>query len=137
MFTKIMVPIDLEHMDQLEKALQVGLDLARLYGAMVCLVGVTAETPTAVAHNPDEFAGKLQRFADQLAEHQGLSIETVAYAAHDPAVDLDKTLLDAADEVGADLIVVASHVPGMKEHIFASHGGALAAHAPISVMVVR
>ncbi|MDQ0313932.1 universal stress protein [Amorphus orientalis] len=137
MFKKIMLPIDLEHVEQLEKAVQVGIDLARLYESTVCLVGVTTEAPSAVAHNPDEFAQKLQRFASELSEHQGLPIESVAYAAHDPSVDLDKTLMGAAAEVGADLVVMASHVPGFPEHFFASHGGHMASHAPMSVMVVR
>lgn len=137
MFNKIMLPIDLEHIERLEKALHVGVDLARLYGSTICLVGVTAETPTAIAHNPSEYAQKLQAVAADLAETNGITAEAVAYAAHDPAIDLDKTLLQAARQSEADLIVIASHVPGMPEHLFASHGGAVASHASVSVMVVR
>ena len=39
--------------------------------------------------------------------------------------------------VGADLVIMASHVPGMLEHIFSSHGGYIAQHAKVSVFVVR
>ncbi|WP_018700814.1 universal stress protein [Amorphus coralli] len=137
MFKKIMLPVDLQHVDRLEKALRVGVDLARLYGCGLCLVGVTAETPTAVAHNPEEYADKLEHFASEMAESQGLPVESVAYAAHDPAVDLDKTLLAAAEETECDAIVMASHVPGLPEHFFASHGGKIASHAHVSVFVVR
>ena len=36
-----------------------------------------------------------------------------------------------------DLIVMASHVPGVAEYVFASNAGYLASHADLSVLVVR
>ncbi len=137
MYKKIMVPVDLAHIERLEKAITTATDLARHYGIPVCFVGVTAETPTSVAHTPKEYEDRLKQFgAAQSAQH-GLDIETAAYPSHDPAVDLDQTLIGAAGETGCDLIVMASHVPGLPEHIFASHGGAVASHAKVSVFVVR
>ena len=32
---------------------------------------------------------------------------------------------------------MASHVPGLPEHFFASNAGALASHAEVSVFVIR
>jgi nucleotide-binding universal stress UspA family protein len=58
-------------------------------------------------------------------------------ASHDPAVDLNETLIEQAEKRGDDLIVMASHIPGVAEHIFSSHAGYVAQHAPVSVMVVR
>ena len=98
---------------------------------------MTAETPTEVAHNPKEFAAKLEAFGARQSAQHGLDIETAAYPSHDPAVDLDKTLIAVAKDQGADLIVMASHVPGLPEHIFASNAGAVAAHAGVSVFVIR
>jgi len=43
----------------------------------------------------------------------------------------------AAKEAGCDLVVMASHVPGFREHILSSNAGYVASHAPISVFVVR
>ena len=45
--------------------------------------------------------------------------------------------IDRAEAVHADLVVTASHNPGFAEHLFASNSGYLAAHAPVSVLVVR
>lgn len=36
MFSKIMVPIDLAHVDRMAQAVQMAADLAKLYGAEVC-----------------------------------------------------------------------------------------------------
>jgi len=137
MYKKIMVPVDLAHIERLEKAIGVSTDLAKLYGIPVCFVGVTAETPTEVAHTPQEYAEKLKQFGASQANTHGLDVDTAAYPSHDPAIDLDKTLIGAASAAGADLIVMASHVPGLPEHIFASHAGAVASHAGVSVFVVR
>ncbi len=137
MYKKIMVPLDLAHVDHLVKAIGVSTDLAKHYGIPVCFVGVTAETPTEVAHTPHEYAKKLAEFGAAHAQMHGLTVDTVAYSNHDPAVDLDKTLMEAARDKGADLIVMASHIPGLPEHIFASHAGAVASHAEVSVFVVR
>jgi len=137
MYRKIMVPVDLAHVDRLDKAITTATDLAKHYGIPICFVGVTAEMPTEVAHTPKEFGEKLAAFGARQSKQHNLEIDTAAYPSHDPAVDLDKTLIAAAGDNGADLIVMASHVPGLPEHIFASNAGAVAAHAGVSVFVVR
>jgi nucleotide-binding universal stress UspA family protein len=137
MYKKIMVPLDLAHIERLDKALTTATDLAKHYDIPVCFVGVTAETPTEVAHTPKEFGEKLEAFGATQSTKHSLNIDTAAYSSHDPAVDLDKTLVKAAKENGADPIVMASHVPGLPEHVFASNAGAVASHAEVSVFVVR
>ena len=137
MYRKIMVPVDLTHIERLDKAITTATDLAKHYRTPICFVGVTAETPTEVAHTPEEFAEKLRDFGAAQGKKHSLDIDTAAYPSHDPAADLDKNLIAAAKENGADLIVMASHIPGLPDHIFASNVGAVAAHADISVFVVR
>lgn len=137
MYKRIMVPVDLTHLDQLEKALQTAADLANRYKAPVLYAGVTATTPGPAAHNPEEFASKLDAFATDQGQKHGIQTTSRAYASPDPSVDLDKTLMRAIEDGGIDLVVMASHVPGLPEHIFASNAGYLASHAGVSVMVVR
>ena len=137
MFKKILLPVDLAHIERIERAMTAAADLAKHYRISLCVVGVTAETPTAIAHTPDEFAQKLRQFGTELAQKHRLSVETAAYPSHDPVVDLDKVLIAAAKDNGADLIVMASHVPGFAEHVLASNAGAVASHAEVSVFVVR
>jgi len=136
-YKSIMVPVDLEHADRLEKALETAAGLSKQYRVPVCYVGVTAATPGRVAHTPQEYAGKLEAFGKAQAARHGIEASARMYVSHDPAVDLDKTLMKAIADVGADLVVMASHVPGLPEHVFATNAGYLANHANVSVFVIR
>ena len=111
--------------------------MAKHYGAELYCVGVTTSTPSSVAHTPEEYAEKLAAFASEESGKRGISMTPHALNSHDPAVDLDNTLMKAIDALGIDLVVMGSHEPGLPEHIFASNAGYLAAHTKISVFVVR
>ena len=137
MYTRIAVPVDLAHADKLSKALSTAADLARHYHASVCLLAVTSSAPSEVAHNPDEFHRKLQQFAETQSEALGVTFETRDAVTPDPAIDLVKVLDQQIHELGADLVVMASHVPGFRDYVFASHSGYLVSHTDLSIFVVR
>ncbi|MBW0159562.1 universal stress protein [Sedimentimonas flavescens] len=136
-YTHIMLPIDLEHADRMGKAIETALALAVQFGAKLTLVGVTSELPGVSAHNPTEFKEKLSALAQRLGEGLPQSAESRTYVAHDPSVQIDGILLDAIKDVGADLVVMASHIPNVLNAIWPSHGGKMASHADVSVFVVR
>lgn len=137
MFSTIMVPIDLAHVDRLGKALSVASDMAKGQNAEVVYVGVTSNAPGSVAHTPEEYQAKLEAFAKEQGTKGGHPARAHTVVSHDPAVELDHALHDAAGEVGADLVVMATHVPGLADMFGPNHGGALARHAEISVFLVR
>jgi nucleotide-binding universal stress UspA family protein len=137
MYKNIMVPVDLSHADQLGKALATAADLARLYNAKLSAVGVVSTAPGPVAHDPVEYTAKLRDFCSDLTDKHGVTFEAVSVTSHDPAVDLDDRLKQTAEELGVDLVVMASHVPGFLDHFFASKAGYLATHVAISVFIVR
>jgi nucleotide-binding universal stress UspA family protein len=132
-----MIPVDLAHADKLDKALSIGTDLAKHYGADLHLVGVTDVTPGAIAHNPQEYSEKLEAFAAEQGGARGIAMRAKMMTSHDPAIDVDDKLKEAAAEIGADLVVMASHVPGMADYVFHSRAGWLASHSDLSVLVVR
>ncbi|KAA3634696.1 MAG: universal stress protein [Proteobacteria bacterium] len=138
MYKKIMVPVDLGHVERLEKALTTAADLSNHYRIPLCYVGVSAATPGSLAHNPHEFEAKMKSFGEDQAKKFSLDgVSTETYISHDPTIDLDATLLRAVEATGADLVVMASHVPGLAEHLFASNAGYVAMHSKASVFVVR
>lgn len=137
MYKHIMLPVDLRHTDQLDKAVAIAADLAKHYGAKAHMVSVTGAPTSDVAHSPEEFADKLARFAREQGESHGVTFEPKAEIDPDPAVDLDNSLRDAIHELGVDLVVMASHVPTLWDYLSASNAGHLASHADVSVLVVR
>jgi len=137
MFKAIGIPVDLSHADQLKWAIEVAVDLAKHYGAALNLVGVTPVTPGPVAHNPQEFEAKLREFSSRLGAQHGMEVGYKAVISHDPAVDLEEKIGQASKELGADLIVMSSHKPGLLEYIFSSHAGHFASHTDLSVFIVR
>lgn len=137
MFNKIAVPVDLAHTDKLEAALEIAAGEAKHYGASLTYIGVTTETPSAMAHNPKEFEEKLRAFADAQGAKHGLATDAVTVASHDPAVDTNDAILKAIDDSGAGLVVMATHVPGLADHFLASHGGTIATKSKASVFLVR
>lgn len=137
MFKRIMTPVDLAHVERLGTALDCAADLAKHYGAPIVYVGVTSSAPSKLGHNPEEYGQKLATFAKSEAAKHG--IEALAHTAvsHDPTAEIDDALMRAIGETGADLVVMASHVPNVMDYIWPSNGGKLAEHAKCSVMVVR
>lgn len=137
MYKRIMIPVDLAHVERSETALAVVADLAKHYDATVTYVAITSNVPSAIAHNPEEFARKLADFAKEQGALRGHRTATQSVVSHDPAIDLDKKLARTVDEIGADLIVMATHIPNMADMLLPSHGGALARHTDASVFLVR
>ena len=137
MYKNIMIPVDLAHVDKSETALEVVADLAKHYDATVTYVAITSNVPSAIAHNPEEFARKLADFAKEQGARRGHQTTAKSIVSNDPAVDLDKKLAGTVDEIGADLIVMTTHIPNMADMLLPSHGGALARHTDASVFLVR
>lgn len=137
MYSTIMIPVDLKHTDQMDKALNVAADLAKLYNATAHIVGITPSAPTEIAHNPREFGEKLAAYGKERSAAVGIDFATHAEISHDIRRDLDDVLARVAKAIDADLVVMASHVPGFADHILASNAGYLASHSTLSVFVVR
>lgn len=137
MYNRIMVPVDLTHAADLAKALRTAADLANHYSCPVTYVAVTTEAPGPLGHNSAEFKQKLAAFGEAEAREHGHVAETMTVLSHDPTSDLDKTLLKAVDDIGADLVVMQSHLPNIADYLWPSNGGTIATRAKASVFVVR
>lgn len=137
MFKTIMVPVDLRHEENLRHSLDVVGHLAKADNAKVVFVGVSLSAPTEVAHNPKEFKAKLAYFTREQSRHYGFEAECHPVFSVDPAADLNKKLLETIDEVDADLVLMATHIPNVSDYLFANHGSYIATHCKTSVFLVR
>jgi len=139
MYKSILVPTDLEHTEKLHKSLETAIHLAQHYGAHLCYAAVTSTAPSSVASSPEGFEEALKQFAAEQGQQHGIDTSAVTLIAHDPSVELDDKLLETIEKTGTDLVVMASHVPGLadKLHILHSNAGKVATRAKVSVFVVR
>jgi nucleotide-binding universal stress UspA family protein len=139
MFSKIMVPVVLQHTDRMARTLEVAEDLARQYEASIIFVAVTGKVPNAIARTAEGFAAALDLFARELSDRAGIPTESLAVFSNDPAAELEKRLLEAVKSTGADLVVMGSHPPGVADalHLIGSHSAWLVRHSDVSVFVVR
>ncbi|HSP00935.1 MAG TPA: universal stress protein [Thioalkalivibrio sp.] len=137
MFKKIMVPVDLAHLDALDKPLTVAADLARHYEAALYYVGVTTSQPSAVARTPEDYEKKLKAFAMSHAPDNGHEPTACVYNSHDPVTVLYNIILKAIKDVGADLVIMGTHLPKHLDVLMPANGSKVAAHTAASVFLVR
>ena len=138
MYSRILVPVDLENADQLGKALDLAGAIAKENDAEVVYVDVVDAVPTTSTRTEGQrIANRLRAFAAEQAAHHGIKTKDHVALRGDLHLNVGADIIKAATEAKCDLIVMASHVPGLKEHILASNAGYVASHAPMSVYVVR
>jgi len=137
MFKHILAPVDLGHLAKLDRALAVTAEEAKLHGARVTYVSISAAAPGPLGHNPEEFGARLEAFAREQAERHDIDAHAHAVISHDPTTDVDDALLAAIEETGADLVIMASHKHGFADYFWPSNGGKVAVRSGASVFIVR
>lgn len=138
MYSRILVPVDLEHADKLTKALELAGQTAKSNGAEVVYVDVVDAVPTPSKRSEAQRVGvDLKAFAAGEAEKYDIQTRDHIALRSDLHLNVGADVVKAAKEADCDLIIMASHVPGFKDHILSSNAGYVAAHAPITVYVVR
>ncbi len=137
MYRRIVVPVDLARLDALQKALATAGDLARHYKVPVTYVDVTSNVPDTVARSPAEFGQKLKAFAEAEGEKYGVAASAHPLTSADPPAEVSRLLRAAVRELGADLVVMASHPPSRLDWLIPSQGGSVAEHSEASVFIVR
>jgi nucleotide-binding universal stress UspA family protein len=139
MYHKILVPVDLAHTEKIGKALNTAIDMAKHYHATLCYIAVTNTTPGAAAHNPKELEQKLRTFAEEQGKSHGIHTESKVLSTPDTAVELEDKLLRAIEDTGSDMVVMASHAPGLGDrlHLLHSNAANIVKQSTVSVFVVR
>jgi nucleotide-binding universal stress UspA family protein len=143
---KILCPTDFS--DFSYEALEKGAELARHFGAEMCVLHVTEPLPlydlTAfpglVSYTVPEYEKGLDEAASRaldelLARHhfEGLSLQRLIRRGHP-----SETIAAAAREVAADLLVIATHgATGWRQHVFGSVTDKVLRLAHCPVLVVR
>jgi nucleotide-binding universal stress UspA family protein len=138
MFKKILVPVDIDQEASVSSLATAG-DLAKKYGASLTLINVQATVPAMVtSYLPEGFPKENDRIVaarlQALAGEYKLGANTGVVVRHGNA---HHEILAFAEDNGIDLILIASHHPGLSDYLLGSTAGHVVRHAQCSVLVLR
>jgi len=136
MYNKIIVPVDMAQIERGEKILRKAMLLRGEHGSIV-LLNVTENLPGYLTIEvPADFID--QNVGDATARLKALNAACGADAeiAVKVGAPADQILL-LADEISADLIMVASHRPNFSNYLLGATADRVVRHAKCSVLVDR
>ena len=136
MYSTILVPIDMAHVAEGKT----NIDLAAKHaaaGAKIILLNVVEDIPNwAAVELPagliDQSIESAQSELKAIATAAGMKMEVEVRTGHSY-----NTILDVAKEKNADMIIIASHRPGLQDYFLGSTAAKVVRHATCSVLVVR
>lgn len=141
MYKRILLPLDLDEKSSWEKALPIAVEYCQIFGASLHLATVLPEFGTGVvgSYFPPDFEARAGAAAreklDALKrEKVPANLRTECHVAHGTVYG---EILHLARDIGADLIVMASHRPELKDFLIGPNAARVVRHADISVLVVR
>ncbi len=141
MFEKVLLPVDINHPESWETALPAAKQCAAT-GGEIHLLGIVHDLGSAMISSflppnfeqtaMEELKAKLEEFSGKQFS-AGSKVETHVGHGHVP-----ETILRIADQIGADLIVMASHPPNdFQTLLVGSNADKVVRHSPIPVLTVR
>jgi len=136
MHKTILVPIDVAHIEKAEAMVNIARSQAGEDG-QIKLLNVVEEVPNWVSATiPANILSDFEHSArEQLTAIAGSAGEntTIEIRSGHPY----QTILQVAEEFSADLIIIASHKPGMQDYFLGSTAAKVVRHAKCSVLVER
>lgn len=134
MYNTILVPVDLGNPEQGSKALGIARQIGGQQSRIIALF-VASELPHFITGQlPEGVVEKNLAVArKELLRHaEKAGAESEIRSGHPPTV-----VLEYAKEVGAELIIVGSHRPGLQHYLLGSTAARVVRHAECSVLVDR
>jgi nucleotide-binding universal stress UspA family protein len=141
MFNTILIPIDLAHDSSWRKALPVAIDQTRsnpgaqLYVMTVVDLNMNITAIRLPENFNQEYREKTEHRLEEVVNQQVPSDIQVQYIIRDGRIY--REILAVAQEIKADLIVMASHNPALKDYLLGANAARVVRHADCSVLVVR
>lgn len=137
----LLLPVDIFHPTGWEKALEHAVSLAGHYDAALHVLTVIPDfgMPMVGSFFPKDFSknalvdtkANLARF---VSDNVPDGIDVTPHVKHGT---IYKEILAAADVIGADMIVLASHRPEMRDYLLGPNAARVVRHARQSVCVIR
>jgi nucleotide-binding universal stress UspA family protein len=140
MYKRILVPVDLTEPEFAKPAVDAAVELARQSNGVVRIVNVLPMTPVMLAeYVPADFDTQQRQTSEEsiakLAQESGLDDTRLSTVVRQGGIYHE--VLEEAELMGADLIVMVSHRPALKTYFLGSNAGHVVRYAKCSVLVVR
>ncbi|HUV20612.1 MAG TPA: universal stress protein [Gammaproteobacteria bacterium] len=135
-FKTILVPIDMAHVIEGKANIDIAAQQASS-GAKIILLNVVEDIPNWAAvelpaHLIEESVTRAQTDLQAIANATGMKMDVEVRSGHSY-----KTILEVAEEKQVDLIIIASHRPGLQDYFLGSTAAKVVRHAACSVLVMR
>ncbi len=125
----VLVPVDLARAESCLKAVGIARQIAEEAGGKLTVVNVQQVMSMDAPKSLDMFQPKLDAFVQEHAPGADAMLKI--------GLSVPSEIRWTADEIDADLIVMASHDPNFTDYLIGSNAAHVALHTPRSVMVVR
>ena len=140
MYNHILVPVDLTDTDLAKPAIATAVAMAKASGGSVKLLNVLPMTPVMLAeYVPADFDAQQRKTSEEalsvIAHECGLDAAHVSWEVRQGGIYHE--VLEQAQAINADLIVMSSHRPAMRTYFLGSNAGHVVRYAKCSVLVVR
>jgi len=141
MFRSILVPVDLSDKHSWRKALPAAISMCETFQARLHLLTVVPDfgLPIVGQYFPEGYEAKVRQQTAKLLKD--FAAEQVPDAVPCKRIVAEgkvyQEILRAAEKIGADLIVMGSHRPELKDFLLGPNAARVVRHARCSVMVVR
>ena len=141
MFKTILIAIDLTADSSWRKALPMAVEQSRAFGARLHILNVVPDVGDLMVSQyfPSGYEQKMIAEADkELAafakDHVPAGIDAVTEVAHGTIYE---EIIQAAERIDADLIVMASHRPELRDYLLGPKAARVVRHCSRTVLIVR
>jgi len=141
MYKDILLAVDLNDESSWKKAVPVAVEMAKASGGNIHVLTVVPDFGMSIVSQyfPDGYEKEVSEkvladLKDFVAAHIPDGVPVRHIVGEGTAYEV---ILRMAKEISADLIVVASHRPELKDYLLGPNAARVVRHANVSVLVVR
>lgn len=138
MFKKVLIPVDVSVEDDTRKLLQLAKTLTDPWACEVHVVTVIPNVgmPIVGSYFEDDFETKSRKAVAErlLAAVEEAGIDAKAHIMLGTVYD---SVIDHANKLDIDLIVIGAHQPELRDYLLGSNAARVVRHSKQSVLVVR
>jgi len=136
-YQNILIAVDPENPTKVDQAIAIAKQLKSDEGQITLVTAITSIPYYVTEHLPAGLLEQNRKEAEfRLKEYVTIGSKVKTLAISSPA-SAGAALVDFASDKKVDLVIVASHRPGLKDYFLGSTAGRVVRHSPCAVHVIR